>query len=71
MRRPRSLINARHEGLYYFGPIDRYLKVAVGEASRDLFAMAREGLRTKLRAAIRQAGREHGARRARRRADGP
>ena len=53
------LINARHEGLYYFGPIDRYLKVAAGEASRDLFAMARDGLRTKLRAAIRQAGREH------------
>ena len=37
------LINARHEGLYYFGPIDRYLKVAAGEASRDLLAMAREG----------------------------
>jgi two-component system, chemotaxis family, CheB/CheR fusion protein len=53
------LINARNEGLYYFGPIDRYLKVAGGEASRDLFAMARDGLRTKLRAAIRQAGREH------------
>jgi two-component system CheB/CheR fusion protein len=53
------LINARHEGLYYFGPIDRYLKVAAGEASRDLLAMARDGLRTKLRAAIRRAGREH------------
>jgi two-component system, chemotaxis family, CheB/CheR fusion protein len=53
------LINARHEGLYYFGPIDRYLKVAVGEPSRDLFAMARDGLRTKLRAVIRLAGREH------------
>ena len=53
------LINARHEGLYYFGPVDRYLKVAAGEASRDLFAMARDGLRTKLRAAIRQAGQEH------------
>jgi len=52
------LINARNEGLYYFGPIDRYLKVAVGEASRDLLAMAREGLRAKLRAVIRQAGRE-------------
>src|ERR1700730_2585407 len=26
------LINARREGLYYFGPIDRYLKIAVGEA---------------------------------------
>ncbi len=53
------LINARNEGLYYFGAIDRYLKVAVGEASRDLLAMARDGLRTKLRAGIRQAGREH------------
>jgi two-component system CheB/CheR fusion protein len=53
------LINARHEGLHYFGPIDRYLKVAAGAASRDLFAMAREGLRAKLRAAIRQAAREH------------
>jgi two-component system CheB/CheR fusion protein len=53
------LINARHESLYYFGPIDRYLKVAAGEASRDLFAMARDGLRPKLRAAIRQAGRQH------------
>ncbi len=53
------LINARHEGLYYFGPIDRYLKIAAGEASRDLLAMARDGLRTRLRAAIRQAGREH------------
>ncbi len=53
------LINARYEGLYYFGAIDRYLKVAAGDASRDLFAMARDGLRTKLRAAIRQAGREH------------
>jgi two-component system CheB/CheR fusion protein len=54
------LINARREGLYYFGPIDRYLKIAAGEPSRDLFVMARDGLRTKLRAAIRQAGREHG-----------
>ncbi len=52
------LVNARYEGLYYFGPIDRYLQVAAGEASRNLYAMAREGLRTKLRAAIRQAGRE-------------
>src|ERR1700730_2096062 len=54
------LINPRKEGLYFFGAIDRYLKVALGEASRDLFAMAREGLRTKLRAAIHQATREHG-----------
>jgi two-component system, chemotaxis family, CheB/CheR fusion protein len=54
------LINAKYEGLYYFGPVDGYLKVAVGEANRDLFGMARDGLRTKLRAAIRQAARQHG-----------
>src|SRR5437762_2211984 len=52
------MINPRHECLYYFGPIDRYLKVAAGEASRDLFAMARDGLRTRLRAAVHQASRE-------------
>ena len=55
------LINARDEGLYYFGPVDRYLKVAAGEASRNLLSMAREGLRTKLRAAIRQAAKEQTA----------
>src|SRR5205814_408363 len=41
------LINARHEGLFFFGPVDRYLQVAPGEASRDVLAMARDGLRTK------------------------
>ena len=53
------LINRKHECLYYSGPTDRYLRVAAGEPSRDLFAMAREGLRDKLRAAIRQASRGH------------
>ncbi len=52
------LINARDECLHYFGPVDRYLKVAAGEASRSILAMARDGLRTKLRAAIRQVARE-------------
>ena len=33
--------------------------MAAGEPSRDLLAMAREGLRNKLRAAIQQASREH------------
>jgi two-component system, chemotaxis family, CheB/CheR fusion protein len=53
------LINRKFECLYYSGSTDRYLRVAAGEPSRDLFAMAREGLRDKLRAAIRQASREH------------
>ena len=54
------LINLRHETQYFSGPIDRYLKIAAGEASRDLFVMARDGLRTKLRMATRQAVRNHG-----------
>src|SRR6202008_2359438 len=53
------LINRKCECLYYSGPTDRYLQVAAGEPSRDLLAMAREGLRNKLRAAIQQASREH------------
>ena len=53
------LINRKYECLYYSGPTDRYLQVATGEPSRDLLAMAREGLRTKLRAAVQQASREH------------
>jgi two-component system CheB/CheR fusion protein len=53
------LINQRHEGLYYFGPTDRYLRVAAGEPSRNLLAMAREGLSTKLRMAIQQANGRH------------
>jgi two-component system, chemotaxis family, CheB/CheR fusion protein len=53
------LINRKYECLYYSGPTDRYLQVAAGEPSRDVLAMAREGLRNKLRAAIQQANREH------------
>jgi len=49
------LIDHADRGLYYFGPIDRYLKVPPGEPSNDLIGMAREGLRPKLRSAIRQA----------------
>ena len=52
------LINRKHECLYYFGPADRYLRISAGEASRDVIAMAREGLRSKLRAAIQRAGQE-------------
>ena len=54
------LINAKREGLHFFGPTDRYLKIASGEASQDLLVMAREGLRSKLRAVI-QTARDTGA----------
>ena len=53
------LINAKHEGLYYFGSADRYLKIVAGEDTRDVLAMAREGLRAKLRSAIQRAKQEH------------
>jgi two-component system, chemotaxis family, CheB/CheR fusion protein len=49
------LINDKHEGLYYFGSVDRYLKVAAGEGTRDVLAMAREGLRANIRSAIQRA----------------
>jgi len=53
------LVSDKHEGLYFFGPVDRYLKVAAGEVTRDVLAMAREGLRAKLRSALQRAREEH------------
>ena len=53
------LINRRNECLYSLGPTDRYLRVAPGHPSHDLLAMARQGLRTKLRSAIQQASQDH------------
>jgi two-component system CheB/CheR fusion protein len=52
------LINRKHECLYYLGPTDRYLRVAPGHPNHDLLAMAREGVRTRLRSAIQQATQE-------------
>ncbi len=49
------LINSKHECLYFSGPTYRYLRVASGAPTNDLLAMAREGLRIKLRSAIQQA----------------
>ena len=43
------LIDHKRAGLFYVGPTDRYLRVAPGEATGDLLAMAREGLGRKLR----------------------
>jgi two-component system CheB/CheR fusion protein len=52
------LINAKLECLFFQGPTDRYLKVAAGRPSRDIIAMAREGVQTKLRSAIQSAKRD-------------
>jgi two-component system CheB/CheR fusion protein len=49
------LIDRKLECLHFQGPTDRYLKVASGRPAHDLIAMAREGVRTKLRSAIQRA----------------
>ena len=49
------LINTNSETLYFEGPTDKYLRVPSGEISRDILAMARQGLRTRLSSAIRKA----------------
>jgi two-component system CheB/CheR fusion protein len=54
------LINRRYECLHFMGPTDRYLKIAQGRPIHDLLAMARDGLRTKLRSAIQRACQENG-----------
>jgi two-component system, chemotaxis family, CheB/CheR fusion protein len=49
------LINRKQESLFSTGPTERYLRVAPGQPSHDILAMAPQGLRTKLRSAIQQA----------------
>ena len=53
------LVNLKNECLFSLGPADRYLRIAPGQPSHDLLAMARPGARTKLRLAIQQADREN------------
>ncbi len=53
------LVNRKLECLYFQGPIDRYLKVASGRPAHDLIAMAREGVRIKLKSAVQRALREN------------
>jgi len=52
------LVNRRYEILYFFGATMKFLDLPSGEPTRDLSAMAREGLRTKLRAACHKALRD-------------
>ncbi|AHB47873.1 histidine kinase [Hyphomicrobium nitrativorans NL23] len=54
------LINDKREALHYFGAIDIFLKIAPGEASRDILVMAREGLRGKLRHALQHTPSDRG-----------
>ena len=53
------LINRKLECLHFQGPIDRYLRIASGRPADELIAMAREGVRAKLRSAVQRALREN------------
>ncbi len=46
------LINSNHEIINLIGPLVNYLEFPPGEITHDLLAMARTGLRTKIRAAV-------------------
>jgi len=49
------LIDAADAVLFSLGPTDRYLRLPPGHATQDLLAMARPGLRAKLRSALHEA----------------
>ncbi len=53
-----ALINRNYEIRYVTGPLVNYLEFPLGELTKDLLAMARAGLRTKLRLACNNAVRD-------------
>jgi two-component system CheB/CheR fusion protein len=52
-----ALINRDYEVLYFHGPTHRYLRQPGGAPTLDLIALAREGLRPRIRAAVQEARR--------------
>ena len=54
-----ALVNRKLECLFSLGPVDRFLQVPAGTATHDLLAMAREDIRTRLRAAIKRANHDN------------
>ncbi len=48
------LINPKGEVIYFHGPVRRYLDYPSGEPTVDIYAIAMDGLRTKLRALVRR-----------------
>jgi diguanylate cyclase (GGDEF)-like protein len=52
------LINREGQILYYYGPIDRYLKPPIGIPNDDLMARVRKGLSTKILAALNNSMRD-------------
>jgi two-component system, chemotaxis family, CheB/CheR fusion protein len=53
------VINRRNEIIFFSGPTDRYLVQPGGTPTRDVVAMAGQGLRAKLRVALRKASRHN------------
>jgi two-component system CheB/CheR fusion protein len=49
------LVDSSNAVLFSLGPTDHYLRLAPGHATQDLLAMARSGLRAKLRASMQAA----------------
>jgi two-component system CheB/CheR fusion protein len=54
-----AVINRNSDVIYLHGAIDQYLQLQSGGPGTDLSMLAREGLRTKLRAAVHKAVREN------------
>lgn len=52
------LVNQRHECLFFLGPTGRYLRVGSGFPTHDLFSMAPQTIRAKLRSALQRSGKE-------------
>lgn len=53
------LVDRSGEALYFHGNTSPYLEMPSGTATHDIVALAREGLRTVLRATLQKAAREH------------
>ncbi len=53
-----ALINRNYEILYFHGPTHRYLRQPGGAPTLDLIALAREGLRPRIRAAVQETRRQ-------------
>jgi two-component system CheB/CheR fusion protein len=49
------LINRKYEYLYSLGPVQRYLRIAPGYPTQDLFTATPRGVHTKLRSALHRA----------------
>jgi two-component system CheB/CheR fusion protein len=52
------IINRKHDIVYFYGAVSRYLDLPMGEPTHNLLSMAREGMQPKLRALVHKAIRE-------------